>query len=167
MFENQTEPTLRVIPLGGLGEIGLNMMVLEYDDTIVLVDAGLMFPEDEMLGIDIVIPDFDYLRKNRDRVTALVVTHGHEDHIGAIPFLLKEFALPIYGTALTLALIKEKLKEHNLLDRADLVQISPRPFRNRVHPGLSQHSGRGGPRHTHSRGRNRSLRRLQNRQHPC
>lgn len=126
MFENQTEPTLRVIPLGGLGEIGLNMMVLEYDDTIVLVDAGLMFPEDEMLGVDIVIPDFDYLRKNRDRVTALVVTHGHEDHIGAIPFLLKEFALPIYGTALTLALIKEKLKEHNLLDRADLVQISPR-----------------------------------------
>lgn len=126
MLENQTEPTLRVIPLGGLGEIGLNMMVLEYDDTIVLVDAGLMFPEDEMLGVDIVIPDFDYLRKNRDRVTALVVTHGHEDHIGAIPFLLKEFALPIYGTALTLALIKEKLKEHNLLDRADLVQISPR-----------------------------------------
>jgi ribonuclease J len=121
--------------MGGLGEIGLNMMVLEYGDTIMLIDAGLMFPEDGMLGIDIVIPDFSYLLKNRDRIAALVITHGHEDHIGAIPFLLREFPLTIYATALTLALIKEKLREHNLLDRADLVQIAARqtveigPFR--------------------------------------
>ncbi|MGA2402255.1 MAG: ribonuclease J [Syntrophobacteraceae bacterium] len=126
MPEKLTGPTLKVIPLGGLGEIGLNMMVLEYGDTIVVVDSGLMFPEDEMLGIDIVIPDFSYLLKNRDRVAALVVTHGHEDHIGAIPFLMRELSIPIYSTALTLALIREKLREHNLLDRADLVQIVPR-----------------------------------------
>ncbi len=126
MPEKQTGPTLKVIPLGGLGEIGLNMMVLEYEDTIVVVDSGLMFPEDEMLGIDIVIPDFSYLLKNRDRVAALVVTHGHEDHIGAIPFLIRELSIPIYGTALTLALIREKLREHNLLDRARLVQIVAR-----------------------------------------
>jgi len=126
MPENQSCPTLRVIPLGGLGEIGLNMMVLEYEDTIVVIDSGLMFPEDEMLGIDIVIPDFSYLLQNRDRVAGLVVTHGHEDHIGAIPFLVRELSIPIYGTALTLALIREKLREHNLLDRVDLVQIVPR-----------------------------------------
>lgn len=126
MPEKLTGPVLKVIPLGGLGEIGLNMMVLEYEDTIVIVDSGLMFPEEEMLGIDIVIPDLSYLLKNRDKVAGLVVTHGHEDHIGAVPFLVRELPIPIYGTALTLALIKEKLREHNLLDRADLVQIAPR-----------------------------------------
>ncbi|MGA2025450.1 MAG: ribonuclease J [Syntrophobacteraceae bacterium] len=126
MPEKLTGPALKVIPLGGLGEIGLNMMVLEYEDTIVIVDSGLMFPEEEMLGIDIVIPDLSYLLKNRDKVAGLVVTHGHEDHIGAVPFLVRELPIPIYGTALTLALIKEKLREHNLLDRADLVQIVPR-----------------------------------------
>lgn len=126
MSETPTEPTLRIIPLGGLGEIGLNMMVFEYGETIVVVDAGLMFPEDEMLGVDIVIPDISYLRKNRGKVAGLVVTHGHEDHIGAIPFLLRELSIPIYGTALTLALIREKLKEHNLLDRTQLIQITPR-----------------------------------------
>ncbi len=126
MPEKSTGPALKVIPMGGLGEIGLNMMVLEYEDTIVIVNAGLMFPEEEMLGIDIVIPDFSYLLKNRDKVAGLVVTHGHEDHIGAVPFLVRELPIPIYGTALTLALIKEKLREHNLLDRADLIQIAPR-----------------------------------------
>jgi len=117
---------LRVIPLGGLGEIGLNMMVIEYADTAILIDAGLMFPEEEMFGIDIVIPDFGYLRTKRDQLRALIVTHGHEDHIGAIPFLLREFPIPIYGTALTLALIGEKLKEHALLDRCELIQIHAR-----------------------------------------
>jgi ribonuclease J len=126
MPEKPTDPLLKIIPLGGLGEIGLNMMVFEYENSIVVVDSGLMFPEEEMLGIDIVIPDFSYLLKNRDKVAGLVVTHGHEDHIGAIPFLIRELAIPIYATALTLALIREKLREHNLLDRADLVQISPR-----------------------------------------
>lgn len=117
---------VRVIPLGGLGEIGLNMMVLECADTIILIDAGLMFPEDDMLGIDIVIPDFSYLREHRDRLKALIVTHGHEDHIGAIPFLLREFQLPIYGTALTLALIAEKLREHGLLESSHLIRVAPR-----------------------------------------
>jgi ribonuclease J len=112
--------------LGGLGEIGLNSLVLETADTLVLVDAGLMFPEDHMLGIDIVIPDFSYLLERRDKAAALILTHGHEDHIGAVPFLLKEIPLPVLGTAFTLALLKEKLKEHGLLEQADLREIKPR-----------------------------------------
>ncbi len=112
--------------LGGLGEIGLNSLVLETADTLVLVDAGLMFPEDHMLGIDIVIPDFSYVQERRDKVAALILTHGHEDHLGAAPFLLKELPLPVYGTPLTLALLREKLKEHGLLDQADLREIRPR-----------------------------------------
>uniref|UniRef100_A0A7C3V8X8 Ribonuclease J n=1 Tax=Desulfobacca acetoxidans TaxID=60893 RepID=A0A7C3V8X8_9BACT len=112
--------------LGGLGEIGLNSLVLETADTLVLVDAGLMFPEDHMLGIDIVIPDFSYVLERRAKAAALILTHGHEDHIGAVPFLLKELPLPIWGTPFTLALLREKLKEHNLLDDADLREITPR-----------------------------------------
>lgn len=117
---------VKVIPLGGLGEIGLNMMLLQVDDSILIVDAGLMFPEDDMLGVDIVIPDFSYLRQHHEYLKALIVTHGHEDHIGAIPFLLREFPLPVYGTALTIALIREKLKEHGLLERSQLIEITPR-----------------------------------------
>jgi len=126
---------LKVVPLGGLGEIGLNMMVIEYEETAILIDAGLMFPEEDMLGIDIVIPDFSYLQTRKECLKALIVTHGHEDHIGAIPFLLREFSVPIYGTALTLALVREKLREHNLLDRCRLIQVGARetvslgPFR--------------------------------------
>lgn len=111
--------------LGGLGEIGLNMMTLETDDHLVVVDAGLMFPEDQMLGIDIVIPDFSYLRERRGKVAAVVLTHGHEDHIGAVPFLLKEIPMPVYGTPLTLALLREKLREHGLLTDAELQEITP------------------------------------------
>ena len=124
--ENAKAAPLRVVPLGGLGEIGLNMMVIEYQDTAVLIDAGLMFPEEEMFGIDIVIPDFSYLQTKGDHLKALIVTHGHEDHIGAIPFLLRDFPVPIYGTALTLALIREKLREHAILDRCQLIQIRSR-----------------------------------------
>lgn len=126
--ENQQPKTssLRVIPLGGLGEIGLNMMVMEYEDCAIVIDAGLMFPEDQMLGIDIVIPDFSYLYLKRNQIKALIVTHGHEDHIGAIPFLLKDFSIPIYGTPLTLALIREKLREHNILERTTLIEVSTR-----------------------------------------
>jgi ribonuclease J len=125
-YKSDTQTPLKIIPLGGLGEIGLNAMVLEYDDTIILIDAGLMFPEEEMLGIDIVIPDFAYLHKNRDRLKALIVTHGHEDHIGAIPFFLRDFQVPVYGTPLTLALIREKLREHGLLERSQLMTVLPR-----------------------------------------
>lgn len=125
-FDFPPSSPLRVVPLGGLGEIGLNMLAIEYEGYMILIDAGLMFPEEQMLGIDIVIPDFSYLQLHRNHLKALIVTHGHEDHIGAIPFLLKEFPIPIYGTPLTLAFIKEKLKEHSILDRANLFQVSPR-----------------------------------------
>ncbi len=112
--------------IGGLGEIGLNMMALEFDETIILIDAGLMFPEEDMFGVDLVIPDFTYVRENSSKVKALIVTHGHEDHIGAIPFLIQEFPIPIYGTTFTLALIKEKLLEHDILARTKLYEIKPK-----------------------------------------
>ena len=114
---------LKVIPLGGLGEIGLNMMAIEHGEDILVIDAGLMFPEDYMPGIDLVIPDFQYLKSKKDRVKAIILTHGHEDHIGAIPFFLREFSVPVFGTGFTLELLKEKLKEHTLTDQADLRRI--------------------------------------------
>src|SRR3989338_8780615 len=118
--------TLRIIPLGGLGEIGLNMMVMEYADSIIVIDSGLMFPEDYMLGIDIVIPDISYLIKNKEKVKAFVITHGHEDHTGALPFVLRDIKAPIYGTALTLGLIKQKLEEFNLNKDTELKTVKPR-----------------------------------------
>ncbi len=118
------EEMLKVIPLGGLGEIGLNMMAIEYRDYILVVDAGLMFPEDYMPGIDLVIPDFQYLRDRKDHVKAMILTHGHEDHIGAVPFFLREFSIPVFGTAFTLELLKEKLTEHRLMEQADLRRIA-------------------------------------------
>ncbi len=117
---------LKIIPLGGLGEIGLNMMVYEYDDVIFIVDTGLMFPEDYMLGVDYVIPDMDYIRSNQDKVHAIVLTHAHEDHIGALPFLLREIQVPVYATAFTLGIVRHKLEEHDLTGVAELYEISPR-----------------------------------------
>ena len=116
---------LRVIPLGGLEEVGLNMTVLEYGDDIIVIDAGLMFPEEDMLGVDFVIPNFTYLLENRKRVRAILLTHGHEDHTGALPFLLRELDVPVYGTALTLGLVKRKLLEHKLQDK-ELIAVKPR-----------------------------------------
>ena len=110
----QNNNKLKIIPLGGLHEIGKNMTVVEYRDSIIIVDCGLTFPEDEMLGIDIVIPDFTYLINNKKKIKGLVLTHGHEDHIGAIPYLLKELDIPIYGTPLTMGLLENKLKEHRI-----------------------------------------------------
>jgi len=114
---------LRIVPLGGLGEFGMNSMVLRWGDDIIVVDAGLMFPEAELLGVDIVVPDISYLLENRQHVRAIIVTHGHEDHIGALPWILSELNVPVWGTEFTLAYIEDKLDEHQLLDDADLREI--------------------------------------------
>jgi ribonuclease J len=117
------KPLLRAIPLGGLGEIGRNMMALEYDEHIVVVDAGLMFPEEEMLGVDLVLPDITYLVERKEHVLAFLLTHGHEDHVGSLPYVLPRINAPIYGTRLTLGLLKNKLREHKLLDTAQLHEV--------------------------------------------
>jgi len=122
MAENKV---LRVVPLGGLGEIGRNMMVLEYGEDIIVVDVGLMFPEEEMLGVDLVIPDFTYLRENREKLRAVFLTHGHEDHVGALPYFMREFNVPIYGARLTDGLIRVKLQEHRLLQNAETHVVVP------------------------------------------
>ena len=114
-MKNVNNSKLRIIPLGGLEQIGMNITAFEFEDSIVVVDCGLSFPEDDMLGIDLVIPDITYLKNNVDKVKGFVITHGHEDHIGALPYILKELNVPVYATKLTIALIDHKLKEHNLL----------------------------------------------------
>ena len=116
----------RIIPLGGLGEVGKNMTVYEADGAIVIVDAGLAFPRDEHLGVDLVLPDFSYLREREEMVHAVVLTHGHEDHVGALPYLMREVQVPlVLATRLTLALVKSKLDEHGLLRSAELRELAP------------------------------------------
>lgn len=114
-MKNINNSKLKIIPLGGLEQIGMNITAFEFEDSIVVVDCGLSFPEDDMLGIDLVIPDISYLKEHADKVKGFVITHGHEDHIGALPYVLKELNVPIYGTKLTIGLIENKLKEHGLL----------------------------------------------------
>ena len=120
---NNIGSKLKIIPLGGLEQIGMNITAFEYEDSIVVVDCGLSFPEDDMLGIDLVIPDITYLKENISKVKGFVITHGHEDHIGALPYVLKEVNVPIYSTKLTLALINNKLKEHNLTKSTKLKEV--------------------------------------------
>jgi len=120
---SKTAKTLTAIPLGGLGEFGMNMMVLRYGDDIIVIDAGMMFPESELLGVDLVIPDVTYLKQNRANVRAIVLTHGHEDHIGALPYILRDLNVPVYGTRFTLALVKKRLDEAGLLDSVTLREV--------------------------------------------
>jgi ribonuclease J len=117
---------LKIIPLGGLGEFGMNCLALQWEDDILVIDAGLMFPESELLGVDIVVPDITYLIENKQLVKAIVLTHGHEDHIGGLPWMLSEIKVPVYGTEFTLAYVEGKLEEHHLLDETDLIEIAPK-----------------------------------------
>ncbi len=123
---NNSYKGLKIIPLGGVGEIGLNMTVFEYGEDIIVVDAGLMFPEEDMHGVDYVIADTTYLQERKENIRAILLTHGHEDHIGALPYLLRDIHVPIYGTALTIGLVTSKLREHNLPEEPELVVIKPR-----------------------------------------
>ena len=119
----QRKTPLKIIPLGGLNEIGKNFTCIECANDMFVIDCGLAFPDSEMLGVDIVIPDFTYIEKNIDKLRGVVITHGHEDHIGAVPYLLKKLNVPVYGTALTIGLIEGKLKEHNLHSSAKLLSL--------------------------------------------
>jgi ribonuclease J len=122
---SKSTQSLTAIPLGGLGEFGMNMMALRLGDDILVIDAGMMFPESELLGVDLVIPDISYLKQNRSHVRAIVLTHGHEDHIGALPYILRDLNVPIYGTRFTLALVKKRLEEAGLLDSTTLREVIP------------------------------------------
>jgi ribonuclease J len=117
---------LKIIPLGGLGEFGMNCLALRWEDDIIVIDAGLMFPESELLGVDIVVPDITYLIENKAHVRGIILTHGHEDHIGGLPWILSEIKVPVYATEFTLAYIEGKLEEHRLLDETELVEITPK-----------------------------------------
>ncbi len=120
-------PTLRIIPLGGIGEVGMNMTVYESEGRIIVIDCGVLFPEDDLLGIDLIIPDFSYLTENRDRVLGLFLTHGHEDHIGAVPYFIREFDVPVLGTPLTLGLLESKLRQTRKADdMPKLISLTPR-----------------------------------------
>ena len=114
-MENNRSRKVRIIPLGGLEQIGMNITAIESEDTIIVIDCGLAFPSDDMLGIDLCIPDITYLKQNQEKVKGFFITHGHEDHIGALPYVLSEINVPVYGTRLTIALIENKLKEHDML----------------------------------------------------
>src|ERR1700734_3605958 len=117
---------LQIIPLGGLGEFGMNCLAVSWENDIIIIDAGLMFPETELLGVDIVVPDITYLIENKKHVRSIVLTHGHEDHIGGLSWILSELKVPVYATEFTLAYVEDKLEEHGLLDEIELIEIAPK-----------------------------------------
>src|SRR6516164_5946757 len=119
----QSDQVLEVIPLGGLGEFGMHMMAFRAAGSIIVVDAGVMFPDEELLGVDVIVPDIGYLLENKSEVRAIVLTHGHEDHIGALPFILPYLNVPVYGSSFTMALVKNKLEQHGMLGEAQLQVI--------------------------------------------
>ena len=123
---NQVHGKLQIIPLGGLGEFGMNCTAIRWQDNIIVIDGGLMFPEDDLLGVDIVVPDITYLVEHRAMVRGIVLTHGHEDHIGGLPWILSELKVPVFGTEFTLAYVEGKLEEHRLIDDIELIEIFPR-----------------------------------------
>src|ERR1700728_3806104 len=116
---------LKIVPLGGLGEFGMNCLAIRWQDDILVIDAGLMFPESELLGVDIVVPDITYLTENKEHVRGIILTHGHEDHIGGLPWILSELNVPVYGTEFTLAFVERELEEHKLLDATQLIELIP------------------------------------------
>src|SRR5215468_1474362 len=115
-----TDQTIEVIPLGGLGEFGMHMMAFRCNGSIIIVDAGIMFPDEELLGVDVIVPDIGFLLENKSEVKAILLTHGHEDHIGAIPFILPYLNVPVYGSSFTIELVRSKLEQHGLLEEAQL-----------------------------------------------
>src|SRR5262245_59804202 len=122
----ETDQILEVVPLGGLGEFGMHLMAFRCNETIIVVDAGVMFPDEELLGVDIIVPDITYLLERKSEVKAILLTHGHEDHIGALPFILPYLNVPVYGSAFTMALVKDKLEQHGLFEEAQLHTITPK-----------------------------------------
>src|ERR1039457_3890402 len=135
MSDLKTDLKLQVIPLGGLGEFGMNMTAIRYGEDIIVVDCGMMFPDAELLGVDLVMPDLTFLKENQAQVRAVILTHGHEDHIGAVPYFLSEIDVPVYGTAFTLALVERRLEEYDLEKEPRLIKVKPKqaiaigPFR--------------------------------------
>src|SRR5579862_1526026 len=121
-----TDHLLHVVPLGGLGEFGMNMTAIRYGDDIIVVDSGMMFPDSELLGVDLVMPDLTYLKENQEHVRAVVLTHGHEDHIGAVPYFLSDIDVPVYGTAFTLALVERRMEEYDLEEEPRLRVVKPK-----------------------------------------
>src|ERR1022692_2350790 len=126
MSDLKTDLKLQVIPLGGLGEFGMNMTAIRYGEDIIVVDCGMMFPDAELLGVDLVMPDLTFLKENQAQVRAIILTHGHEDHIGAVPYFLSEIDVPVYGTAFTLALVERRLEEYDLEQEPRLIKVKPK-----------------------------------------